>query len=141
LNTKRQAAAFVPIREFEGRRFFVQLRKREMEREYHIRKRAFLLNESDSCEHAVAIVERSGAVHEAAPELDWYVTVYLKIATDSDAVNFFFDLGTPETRAESLERIRTLSDLISDFRSALECEVEEVEARNAQESAEEVYVN
>jgi len=112
-----------------------------MERKYHINKRTFLLSESGSSEHAVAIVEKSGAVQELNPDHLWYVTVYLKIASENDAVNFYFDLETPEARAKSLERIRNLSELLSEFRAALENEVEEVDERDSQVTAQEVYVN
>ena len=112
-----------------------------MERKHHINKRTFLLAESGSSEHAVAIVERSGALLELDPDLDWYVTVYLKIASEDSAASFYFDLGTPEARAKSLERIRTLADLVGEFKEALEKEVQEVEERDSEVSAQEVFVN
>jgi hypothetical protein len=55
----------------------------------------------------------------------------LKIADCDDEIELYFDLTSVEERENSLHKIRTLVDVMNEFKRAIETEVEVLNARES----------
>ena len=102
-----------------------------MSKKYHVQRREFLSRSPDSGARVIATVEDAREHHVRDPDSERYQEIFLGIADDSNAVWLYFELYTIEDREESLHKIRILFEVISEFKRAVEREVEVINARRS----------
>jgi hypothetical protein len=91
---------------------------------YHVRKRKFLNRYTDMPAFIIAIVENTRDMPDAEDKKRGEIE--LTLADCSDRISFYFNLNTAHQRANSLRKIKLLSETINDFRKALETEAEAI---------------
>ena len=102
-----------------------------MSKKYHVKRREFLSKNLDFGAHVIAIVEDTREQRIRNPDSDIYQEISLHIASDSDVISFYFDLYTLEDREDALYRVWTLVEVFSEFKRAVEREVEVINARQS----------
>ena len=100
-----------------------------MSKKYHVRERAFLNLHPDMRAYIIAIVEDGREDHLIGDPGEG-IEITLKIGDCSDEIQLYFDLETMEERENSLYKIRTLAEVITAFKRAIEMEVEVMNARD-----------
>lgn len=103
-----------------------------MSKKYHMRRREFLNLEPTLRAYVIAVVEdereKNVEVKNKDDDHDT-VDISLRIADCYNEIWLYFDLKTAEERENSLYKIRTLAEVISEFKRALELEIEVINAR------------
>jgi hypothetical protein len=100
-----------------------------MSKKYHIRRREFLSKSPNSGARVIAVVEDARERHVSDPDSEIYQEISLHIGDDVEAVWLNFELYTLEDCEESLYKIRTLAEVVNDFKRAIEIEIEVISAR------------
>lgn len=102
-----------------------------MDKKYHLRERAFLNIDPVLRAYVIAVVEdaRERNVCCKNSDDDEYSEISLRIADCSKEISLYFDLETREERENSLYKIRTLAEVINNFKRAIEIEIEVLNAR------------
>lgn len=105
-----------------------------MSKKYHVQRREFLSPLTDWGAYVIAIVEDARERHVRSDDSDEYgdyQEMNLRISDGSKEIALYFDLNTIEERASTLETIRVLSEVIGEFKKAVETEVEVINARQS----------
>ena len=105
-----------------------------MSKKYHMRRREFLNLEPSLRAYVIAVVEdeREKNVEVKNKDDDYdSVDISLRIADCHNEIWLYFDLNTAEERENSLYKIRTLAEVICEFKRAIELEIEVINAREA----------
>ncbi len=102
-----------------------------MSKKYHVERREFLNKFSNLRAYVIAIVEDAREKHVCCNNSDEWHEISLKIADCNDEIELYFDLSTVDERENSLYKIRTLAEVINEFKRAIEIEVEVINARMA----------
>ena len=100
-----------------------------MSKKYHVREKVFLSGNRDERDYVVAVVEDGREKHLQAKNSDDCSEISLHIADWRHEVELLFYIDTVEEREDSLQKIRTLVEVINSFRRALEAEIEVINAR------------
>lgn len=103
-----------------------------MSKKYHVERREFLNKFSNLRAYIIAIVEDARDKHVCCKNCsdDWH-EISLRIADCSVEIELYFDLRTTEERENSLYKIRTLVEVLTEFKQAIEREVEVINARES----------
>ena len=106
-----------------------------MSKKYHLRRREFLNLNIDLRAYIIAVVEDARDKHvkgrTSDEDDDDYLDISLRIADCRKEIFLYFDLDTQEERENSLHKIRTLAEVINEFKLAIEKEVEVISARES----------
>ncbi|MBK9162388.1 MAG: hypothetical protein IPM21_00440 [Acidobacteria bacterium] len=102
-----------------------------MHKKYHIQRREFLNLRTDMRAYIIAVVEDAREKHVCCKGSDDYNEIALRIADCSQEIELYFDLETFEDRQNSLHKVRLLAEVINEFRSAIEREIEVINARDS----------
>ena len=106
-----------------------------MSKKYHLRRREFLNLDVELRAYIIAVVEdgRDRHIEPRTTEVDddYYLDISLRIADCRKEIFLDFDLETQEERENSLHKIRTLAEVINEFKLAIEKEIEVITARES----------
>ncbi|HMO82196.1 MAG TPA: hypothetical protein PKD24_15570 [Pyrinomonadaceae bacterium] len=104
-----------------------------MSKKYHLRRREFLNLEPSLRAYIIAAVEDEREKNAGAKkdDKDNFVDISLRIADCYNEISLYFDLNTADERENSLYKIRTLAEVICEFKRAIELEIEVINAREA----------
>ena len=102
-----------------------------MSKKYHVERREFLNKFSNLRAYIIAIVEDAREKHVCCKESDTWQDISLKIADCNDEIELYFDLSSVEERENSLYKIRTLVEVMTEFKRAIEIEAEVINARES----------
>lgn len=102
-----------------------------MSKKYHVERREFLDHNPVSGAYVIATVEDGRERNVSEPDSANYQEINLRIADDSQNVWLNFELYTAEDRENGLRRIRVLHEVITEFKQAIEREVEVINARQS----------
>ena len=103
-----------------------------MSKKYHVQPREFLSPLTDRGAYVIAVVEdaRDRRVDNwDSEEYDEYQEINLRISDGASEIGLYFDLNTFEERLNVVEMIRTLAEVVDEFKKAIETEVEVINAR------------
>ena len=100
-----------------------------MSKKYHVKRREFLSARPSSAACIMATVEDAREQHVDEPECDSYHEINLQIADGTDSIWLGFEICTPEEREDTLQKLGTLMDVMSEFKRAVEREIEVLNAR------------
>jgi hypothetical protein len=100
-----------------------------MSKKYHIKRREFLSRSAESFASIIAVAEDSRDEHVKDPECDGYHELNLQISDGRDSIWLGFDVSSLEEREDSLHKLKVLTDVISEFKRAVECEIEVLNAK------------
>jgi hypothetical protein len=100
-----------------------------MSKKYHVERREFLNKFSNLRAYIIAIVEDAREKHICCKDPDTWQEISLKIADCNEEIELYFDLNSVDERENSLNKIRTLAEVINQFKEAIEREVEVLNAR------------
>ncbi len=100
-----------------------------MAKKYHVERREFLNKFSNMRAYVIAVVEDAREKHVCCKDSDDWHEITLKIADCSEEIELYFDLRSVEERENSLHKIRTLAEVINEFKRAIETEAEVINAR------------
>src|SRR5690606_20208913 len=101
-----------------------------MDKKYHIRRREFLNLNPELGDYIIAVVEDAREKHVCDKDNDGWHEVILRLADCTSEIEFYFDLNTVAERENSLHKIRTLAEVINEFKRALELEIAVINARD-----------
>jgi hypothetical protein len=79
--------------------------------------------------YVIALVEDAREKHVCCGKSEEYSEITLRIADCNDQIELYFDMDTVEDRENSLHKIRTLAEVINEFKRGIEIEVEVMNAR------------
>ena len=102
-----------------------------MSKRYHVERREFLNKFSNLREYIIAIVEDARERHVCCKASDEWHEISLRIADCSEEIELYFDLSSIEERENSLYKIRTLVEAMTEFKRAIEREAEVINARES----------
>ena len=105
-----------------------------MSKKYHLRRREFLNLDVELRAYVIAVVEDARDKHVGrgiSDDDDEYLDISLRIADCRREIYLYFDLDTQEERENSLHKIRTLADVINEFKLAIEREIQVISARES----------
>lgn len=104
-----------------------------MSNKYHMRRREFLNLDPTLRAYVIAVVEdeREKNVGTRSDDDCDFVDIRLRIADCQNEISLYFDLETVEERENSLYKIRTLAEVVNEFKRAIELEIEVINAREA----------
>lgn len=103
-----------------------------MSKKYHVQRREFLSPFAEWGAYIIAIVEDARERHVRSWGSDDYCEyqeINLRISDGAKEIALYFDLNTSEERANTIEMIRTLAEVIGEFKKAVETEVEVINAQ------------
>lgn len=100
-----------------------------MSKKYHVERREFLNKFNNLRAYIIAIVEDAREKHVCCKDNDDWQEISLRIADCSQEIELYFDLNTLEERENSLHKVRTLVEVLTEFKHAIEREVEVINAR------------
>lgn len=100
-----------------------------MSKKYHVERREFLNKFSNLRAYIIAIVEDAREKHICCKDSDDWHEISLRIADCSREIDLYFDLSSVDERENSLYKIRTLVEVMTEFKEAIEREVEVINAR------------
>ena len=102
-----------------------------MSKKYHVERREFLNKHTNLPAYIIAIVEDAREKHVCCKDTEEWSEITMRIADCSEEIELYFDLSSIEERENSLHKIRTLAEVINDFKRAIEIEVEVINARQS----------
>src|SRR5215203_2000672 len=100
-----------------------------MTRKFHVNERAFLNLPSNLRAYIIAYVEDTSPYPACCDEYREGGDMSLRIADCYNEIDLYFDLSTARERENSLHKARTLADVLSRFRDAIEAEAKAIEDR------------
>jgi hypothetical protein len=104
-----------------------------MSKKYHVERREFLSPMAEWGAYVIALVEdaRERNVRDCGSDgYADYQEVNLRISDGSKEIALYFDLNTIAERSNTLEMLRTLVEVIGEFKKAVETEVEVLNAQH-----------
>ena len=102
-----------------------------MSRQFHINERAFLNLPSNLRAYIIAYVEDTNAYPACCDEYTEGGDISLRIADCRNEINLYFDLSTARERENALHKAKTLAEILTRFRDAIEAEVKAIDERSA----------
>jgi hypothetical protein len=102
-----------------------------MTRNFHVNERAFLNLQSNLRAYIIAYVEDTAPYPACCEEYRGGGDISLRIADCYNEIDLYFDLSTARERANSLHKARTLAEILTRFREAVEAEAKAIEERTA----------
>jgi len=102
-----------------------------MSKKYHVVRREFLNKFKNLQAYVIAIVEDAREKHVCCKDSEELQDIALRIGDCKREIELYFDLDSVEERENSLHKIRTLAEVIHEFRRAIESEVEVINARES----------
>jgi len=102
-----------------------------MSRKYHVNERAFLNLPSNLRAYIIAYVEDTSPYPACCDEYREGGDISLRIADCFSEIDLYFDLSTARERENSLHKAKTLAELLTRFREAIEAEAKAIEERVA----------
>ena len=100
-----------------------------MSRKFHVNERAFLNLQSNLRAYIIAYVEDTSPYPACCDQYRDGGQMSLRIADCHDEIDLSFDLSTKRERENSLHKARTLADILTRFREAIEAEAKAIEER------------
>ena len=100
-----------------------------MSRKFHVNERAFLNLKSNLRAYIIAYVEDTSPYPACCDQYRDGGQMSLRIADCHDEIDLYFDLSTERERENSLHKARTLADILTRFREAIEAEAKAIEER------------
>ena len=100
-----------------------------MSRKFHVNERAFLNLQSNLRAYIIAYVEDTSPYPACCDQYRDGGQMSLRIADCHDEIDLYFDLSTKRERENSLHKARTLADILTRFREAIEAEAKAIEER------------
>ena|ERR1700712_1815779 len=100
-----------------------------MPKKYHMRERTFLNIHTDMRAYLIAIVEDTRHIQTCCRDHRYSGEIVFKMSDCFDDVALDFDLSTHAERENSLFKIRTIVEVLTGFRDALELEAEAIKDR------------
>jgi hypothetical protein len=100
-----------------------------MSKKYHVERREFLNKFSGLRAYVIAIVEDAREKNICCKNSDEWQEITFRIADCEKEIELYFDLSSVEERENSLHKIRTLAEVVNEFKRAIEIEVEVINAR------------
>lgn len=100
-----------------------------MDRKFHVNERSFLNLPSDLRAYIIAYVEDSSVYPACRDEYREGGDISLRIADCYNEIDLYFDLSTARERENALFKARTLAEILTRFREAIETEVKAIEDR------------
>ena len=102
----------------------------EITERYYVRRREFLNEDPEWHAFIIGIVQDTRQIPDDDPEHAWTNgTIVLDLADCDDRVSFYFDMRNRCARANSLQKINLLAEVVNAVREAIELEVESRNAR------------
>jgi hypothetical protein len=105
--------------------------EKAMSKKFHVNQRAFLNLQSNLRAYIIAYVEDTSPYPACFDEYRQGGQISLRIADCYNEIDLYFDLSTARERENSLYKVKTLADTLSQFREAIEAEIKAIEARTA----------
>jgi hypothetical protein len=102
-------------------------RKRRVK--YHVRRRQFLNRDPQFPAYIIGIVQDTRGFPDDEPGEWKWGDIELEFGDCNRRVAFDFNMDTPQNRANSLYKIRRLSEVVCAVREAIELEVASIGAR------------
>ena len=102
-----------------------------MNKQFHLNERAFLNLPTNLRAYIIAYVEDTNGYPACCGEYREGGDISLRIADCHTEIDLSFDLSTEKRRENALHKAKTLADILSRFRDAIEAEVKAIEDRNA----------
>ncbi|MCU1267221.1 MAG: hypothetical protein JWM21_3539 [Acidobacteria bacterium] len=104
----------------------------EVTTRYHVRRREFLNADPDLPAFIIGIVEDTRTIPDDDPKQRWHDgTINLDLADCYRRVSFCFYMSDAEERANSLQKISLIAEVVNAVRDAIALEVESINARPA----------
>jgi hypothetical protein len=100
-----------------------------MSRKFHVNERAFLNLPSNLRAYIIAYVEDTSPYPASCDEYREGGDISLRIADCFNEIDLYFDLSTARERENSLHKAKTLAEILTRFRDAIEIEVKAIEDR------------
>jgi len=100
-----------------------------MSKKFHVNERVFLNLPTNLRAYAIAFVEDTEPYPACCDEYREGGLISLRIADCYNEIDLYFDLSTARERENSLHKARTLADVLSRFRDAIEAEAKAIEDR------------
>jgi hypothetical protein len=98
-----------------------------MSKQFHLNERAFLNLPSNLRAYIIAYVEDTNPYPACCEEYRKGGEISLRIADCHNEIDLYFDLSTSRDRENALHKAKTLADILSRFRDAIEAEVKAVD--------------
>jgi len=103
----------------------------KMSRKYHMNERAFLNLPTNLRAYIIASVEDSSTYTAGQDEYREGGQIELRIADCFEEIGLYFDLSTKRERENALFKAKTLAEILTKFKDAIEIEVKAIEQREA----------
>ncbi|MEO8042036.1 MAG: hypothetical protein ABI646_05415 [Acidobacteriota bacterium] len=100
-----------------------------MSKKFHVNERVFLNLPTNLRAYIIAFVEDTSAYPACCDEYRDGGQISLRIADCHEEIDLFFDLSTAGRRENSLHKAKTLADILTRFREAIEAETKAIEER------------
>jgi len=111
-----------------------------MRKKFHIKKRYFLNRDFDMTAFIVGMVQDTREI-PTENENDWkWGTIELMMSDCSRKICFSFSLSDAEERANSLQKIRRIAEVVNAVKDAIEIEAESISKRRIQKKETENQV-
>ena len=102
-----------------------------MSKKFHINERVFLNLPTDLRAYIIAFVEDTSPYPACCEEYRDGGYISLRIADCFNEIDLYFDLSTARERENSIHKAKTLAEILSRFRDAIEAEAKSIEDRTA----------
>ena len=102
-----------------------------MSKQFHLNERAFLNLPTNLRAYIIAYVEDTNPYPTCCEEYRKGGEISLRIADCYNEIDLYFDLSTSRERENALHKVKTLADILSRFRDAIEAEVKAIDERSA----------
>ena len=102
-----------------------------MSRKFHLNERSFLNLPTNLRAYIIAYVEDTDPYPACCDEYREGGEISLRIADCYNEIDLYFDLSTTRERENSLHKARTLAEVLTRFRDAIETEAKAIEERTA----------
>src|SRR5688572_20354957 len=102
-----------------------------MSKKYHVKRREFLNLHTDWRAYVIGIVEDTRELHTCCESSKERSEIILKIADCTEEIDLYFDLRTTAERENSVHKIRTLAEVISEVREAIEIEARSIDEKQS----------
>jgi hypothetical protein len=100
-----------------------------MSKKFHVNERVFLNLSSDLRAYLIAYVEDTSAYPACCDEYREGGQISLRLADCHNEIELYFDLSTVRQRENSLYKAKTLAEILTRFREAIETEAKAIEER------------
>lgn len=101
---------------------------KEISERYYVRRREFLNEDPELPAFIIGIVEDTRAIPDDDAELWSQGDIVLDLADCSRRISFYFNMYSPEQRANSLRKINLIAEVVNAVRDGI---AREIKSRNA----------